>query len=603
MSLALLRKEVREHGWVLAAVVAFAALSLLGQLVNASDQGGRFSALVRFTGAIATLASLVTANRLFAREYAGKTQLFLEVLPISRARVMATKWLAGAAFQCGLVGTAWLVTLQYMRRTEVITLDDGLRALLAVEAFTLAIWSFSAMAGLLGRYRYVAWLGLGLFYSYLSEAASLAAAESPLLRLLSEASAMARTPVPSRALVEAGVVILGSVLITAVLGLTGSGAMAAALARRMTSRERVFVIAAALVAIVVGDRLKKERELPPFELASATRSTSSRGVVGVMTTQDVDEATARALGQTVSGDVDSLSEALGLQKRLPVFILPQRGLDRTLTQRAELSGANGIVVRAAPDVEPAVLRSRVLHELLTDETDFRARKEDRHALLDGLALWWTLQDDPALRERWWARAAVSSVPLSPSSVLRWDETSERLGECLTNAVAFCLVDTLVATVGRERTLVLAGQLFSTPPQGVRAMLFEQSPTALLRAAGTDWEALTTEAERRRLAFREAHRDELAERPKTTAQLQLRDTGEGEVVAVEVTGVERWRVLFGRLGPWSRGQANLQRLDVRGSQARLPLTLARGDLLLAAVEYEDAVLGCPVRLEAQRLESR
>ena len=132
MSLALIRKELREHGWVFGAVVAFEALTLAIQLSTAGDAGGRFAALVRFA-AVLSLSALVASNRLFAREYGGKTQLFLEILPITRARVLITKWLVGATFQCGLMFTAWLVTLQFMRRTEVITWSDALRALLAVE--------------------------------------------------------------------------------------------------------------------------------------------------------------------------------------------------------------------------------------------------------------------------------------------------------------------------------------------------------------------------------------------------------------------------------------------------------------------------------------
>ena len=595
MSLALVRKEVREHGWVFAAVVLVNGLILAVQLSTAGDSGGRFSALTRFTAALC-LSALVASNRLFAREYGGKTQLFLEALPISRARVLATKWLLGAAFQCGQLLAAWAVTLQYMRRTEVITLDDAGRALLATEAFTLGLWSFSAMAGLLGRYRYIAWMVLGFFFALLDEF-SVKPAESPLLRLLTETTAMARTPVPGAALGQVLIMVALCVLITAALGLTGSGAMAAALARRMTGRERAFVIAATLVAVFVVVKLKKDHELPPFDLASATRSTTGRGVVGVMKTEEVSEAQARALGEAVSGDVDSLADGLHLEQRPSIFLLPQRGLEPATTQRASLSGTKGIVVRSAPDTEPSMVRARVLHELLKDATGSRGLKEDRHALLDGLAVWWTVRGEPEMRERWWRRAAHAGVPLSRASVTRWGETTERTGDCLGNALAFALVDSLAQKLGPEGMSALAAQLFVAPRDGVLAPLFEEKPEALLRAAGTDWDALTADAERRRAAFREGHAGEWTGEP-AAARLEIL----GDVVKVHVSGVERWRVFYGRLGPWARAQSSLPRLDVRGEGVTLPVTLARGERLLVLVDRDDALLGCPVRLEAQRLES-
>lgn len=588
MSLALIRKELREHGWVFAAVVLFDGVTLAVQLSTAGDQGGRFAALVRFAGVL-TLSALVASNRLFAREYGGKTQLFLEVLPITRARVLATKWLLGAAFQGGVMLAAWAATLVYMRRSEVITLDDALRPLLATEAYTLAIWSFSAMAGLLGRYRYVAWMALCLFYFTLAQA-EVPAADSPLTRLLSEAIAMARTPVPARSLVEALVMILGSVAVTTVLALTGSGSIAATLAKRMTGRERAFIVAATFVAVVAATKLKKEHELPPFELAAATRSTSSRTLVGVMQTDEVGDDAARSLGAAVARDVDTLTESLHLATPPSVFLLPQRGLEPTVTERATLTGAQGIVVRAAPDIEPSMLRSRVLHELLRDVTESRGLKEDRHALLDGLAVWWAVKDDVVLRERWWRRAAASRVELDANSIARWSETTERTGECGANALGFALVDTLVAEVGRDRVLELAAKLFTAPRTGLLAPLLEDTPEDLLKTAGTEWSPIAAAAEQRRLGLREP-------RPET-AEVGV----EGDVVKVRVTGVARWRALYGKLGPWSRGQTGLSRLDVKGSGATLPLTLSRGDRLLVLVEHDDDALGCPVRLEARRLEA-
>jgi len=145
MSLALVRKELGEHGWVLTIALAFDALALTAVSAAAADVG-RMAAVVRFAAVAGPLNALVVANRLFAREYGGRTQLFLEVLPISRARVFATKWLLGCGFIALTTLAAWWATLSWQRRVEVISLPDALGVLLATFAGSLGYWAFAAMS-------------------------------------------------------------------------------------------------------------------------------------------------------------------------------------------------------------------------------------------------------------------------------------------------------------------------------------------------------------------------------------------------------------------------------------------------------------------------
>ena len=84
MSLPLLRKEAREHGPVLAATAVIGLVALFTILGVAEDAGGRFVGLARFLLMLGPLIALVLANRLLVREYTGRTQFFLETLPIGR---------------------------------------------------------------------------------------------------------------------------------------------------------------------------------------------------------------------------------------------------------------------------------------------------------------------------------------------------------------------------------------------------------------------------------------------------------------------------------------------------------------------------------------
>jgi ABC-type transport system involved in multi-copper enzyme maturation permease subunit len=157
MSLPLLRKEAREHGPVLAATAAIGALALFTMLGVAENSGGRFVGLTRFLLTIGPLIALVLANRLLVREYTGRTQFFLETLPIGRARVFATKWLLGCGLMLLTGWVAWRVALAYARRTEVLAAADAIGVLGCAATFCVTVWSFAALAGMLGRYRYLAW--------------------------------------------------------------------------------------------------------------------------------------------------------------------------------------------------------------------------------------------------------------------------------------------------------------------------------------------------------------------------------------------------------------------------------------------------------------
>ena len=116
MSLPLLRKEAREHGPVLAATAVIGLVALFTILGVAEDAGGRFVGLARFLLTLGPLIALVLANRLLVREYTGRTQFFLETLPIGRARVFATKWLLGCGLMLLTAWFAWAVALRSARR-------------------------------------------------------------------------------------------------------------------------------------------------------------------------------------------------------------------------------------------------------------------------------------------------------------------------------------------------------------------------------------------------------------------------------------------------------------------------------------------------------
>jgi hypothetical protein len=603
MSLALCRKELRDHGWVLCAAAMLSGVVLWGLLLTSDKVGGRFSALVRFVAWIATLDALLLSNRLFVREYAGRTQLFLETLPIGRGVVFATKWLLGCACMLLVTGAAFVANLRWVRQSEAVAGADAGATLWCALAFTLALWSVSVVAAMLGRYRYAAWLGLALFLGALVSVGGIPLASLAPFRLLGEDVAMARSTEMASALISAAAIAALAAGCAAALALCGSGAMASALAQRMTTRERVFVLVSLIAGSFVVSTLEKKPVKPTFVLADAELVRGARASVGVMRTRDMTRAAARALATLLHADADSLITTLSLVLEPPpsIFVLPQQGLDRHVVQRAGLEKSDGIVLRAAPDVPPARLRAHVIHALLGEQTLQRALREDRHVVLDGFSAWWALQGDPDAREAWWLRAASAPGTLGAESLSAWATTSERLGPCIADAVAFAVVDVLDRELGRERLLELARATFVRPPDDLR-VIFERPPALLLERAGVPWPRLAALVEGARRDVRAERAAALAGRPDLRAEVHVRFRPDrGFALEASLNQPAEFWVSYAVLSPWPGQSGEMPRLDVRGRHAVVPLSPPRGSRVFVAVETEDALLGCPIRLAASRIE--
>jgi ABC-type transport system involved in multi-copper enzyme maturation permease subunit len=601
MSLPLLRKEAREHGLVLAATAAIGVLGLFTILGVAEDAGGRFVGLARYLLTLGPLIALVLANRLLVREYTGRTQFFLETLPIGRARVFATKWLLGCGLMLLVTWFAWRMTLQSVLRTEVLAADQAVGALWSAAAFSLAIWSFAALAGMLGRYRYLAWAAVALAALLAVNIAGIPFFFLPVIRLLGPDMQMAVALPETSAFVHAFVVTALCAAGAAALALVGSGAMASTLAQRMTARERAFALVALIAVGTISSTLEPKPVQPPFAISRGERFAGRWTRVGVLPAGTLNADSARELARTIADDSDALIEALDLDIHPPVFVLAQQGMDRHVMQRASLNAADGIVLKVAPNAPTENVRMLVAHSLLSDATLGRAMKEDRHVLLDGLAAYWPLRDDDAARERWWLRAAAIEEPLPADYLTAWAETSERLGECQSLALAFSIFDTLAQRLGREPALTSMKELFVAPKDDVR-VLFERRPTATLAAAGIDFGSLANVALATRDEVRERQAAALARRQVVEAAVDWRSTpGRGIEIETTVSGAARYAVYYRVLTPWTTDAGDMPRLDVLEPSAVLPLSPSRNDRVLVVIEVEDEILDCPVRVLAERLE--
>lgn len=602
MSFTLLRKELREHGIVLLFALLLSGVTLIGLLMQAAESmGGRFIGLIRFSYTVGPLLVLVFANRLLVREYSGRTQLFLETLPIGRTRVFATKWLLGCALTLGVAAVAWWASLRGVRRFEVLPTEAALGVLYCVLLFWGTLWSFAAFGGMLGRYRYVVWGAALVLFSVARTVAGIRPFDMPVIRLLgTDVQQASGLPEPA-VFVAAGAVALVCIVGAAALALWGAGAMASALAKRMTARERVFVLVSFMAVMTAAFMLEPKPEQPPFEITDGVRVQGRKVEVGVLPTADLDAGAARRLAATLANDVDELVDAFGYGDETRVFVQPQQGLDPHTVERAIMINSSGVVLKISPNAPLDLIRTLVAHSVLGDATLDRGMREDRHVFFDGFSAYWALRDDPAARDLWALRAAAVAEPLTVRDLKGWAHTSERFGECVALAIAYNVVAALDEELGSERHLGLMSRLFARPYDDVRVLL-ERSPSRILRDFGTDWERVAANAEARRTAAQRRFAAELGARPRVAADVAARDDPAlGTLIETTLTGVERHYVYYAPLGPWTADVGGLPRLDVRGAHATLPISPPRGTRLVVAIEYDDPVLGCPVRALGRRLE--
>jgi len=603
MSLPLLRKEAREHGPVLAATAVIGLVAMFTILGVAEDAGGRFVGLARFLLTLGPLIALVLANRLLVREYTGRTQFFLETLPIGRARVFATKWLLGCGLMLLTAWFAWAVALRSARRAEVLASADAFGVLECAAAYCVAVWSFAALAGMLGRYRYLAWGAIGLAALLTVNITGVPFFYLPIIRLLAQDVQMATALPETSAFVYALAFAAVCLVAAAALALVGSGAMASTLAQRMTARERAFALVALIAVGTISATLQPKPVQPPFAITRGERFEGRWTRVGVLPSGTLDAVSAQSLARAIADDSDALIDVLDLRAHPPVFVLAQQGLDRHVMQRAALRAEDGIVLKVAPNAPTENVRMLVAHSVVADATLGRAMKDDRHVLLDGLATYWPLRDDEAARERWWLRAAAIAEPQPDDYLTAWAETSERLGECESLALAFSVFDTLTQRLGRDATLESMKKIFVEPKDDVR-VLFERRPATALASAGVDFSWLASAASAAREQARERHEAELARRPVLEAAVDWRNTpGRGIEIETTMSGAARYAAYYRVLSPWTTDAGEMPRLDVLGSSAVLPLSPSRNDRVLAVIEVDDEVLDCPVRVLAERLEFR
>ena len=249
----LLAKELRQHGFTLAFLFLIVVGGLVfiganGMLRRAS--GGGLAAVQFLNITFVPLAGLVLGQLLIATEFRQKTQLFLEGLPLPRWRMLGVKFALGLGVLLAAIGGALLVAWWPDRGTAGMTPRFATLLALKSAGWVWFIFTLCFAHGFLGRYRL--FFGVAIFFGLIAlKGQGVQLSEFGPFALIDDRFAYEREVLPVAALAITAALGLALAGLGFTLGLVRDATVAALLAEKMSSREKVFLTFLAVAVMMV----------------------------------------------------------------------------------------------------------------------------------------------------------------------------------------------------------------------------------------------------------------------------------------------------------------------------------------------------------------
>jgi hypothetical protein len=623
----LLRKEARQQAWSLSVMtMVLLAIGVVRWLTTTlSDRSpSSMDGAAALIAAFVPAASLLLGHRLIVREYQGKSQLFLEALPIRRSTFVIVKFGFGlSVLSVSVLG----ILLAFACASHELTARPFAIWLLRAMGYAASCWSVFFAMGFLGRFRLPAYLTLALGLYALGSLTEFELARfGPIALIEPVAFVYERSLLPWRALLESALLSLAFMGLGFGVALSHEGSVAELLARRAPAREVGAVTVLVLVELGAMTWVTARRKQAPFEFTGDAVARSADRRANVM--YGFPELEAR--GRAVLGRLEKLQAYL--TKELAVPKPPALQIAHSsLLDGAEVRSGNGsgdgssVLLRTnlgAVDLADSEIAQHSFHASLLELSDGGTASEANHWFLDGFSAYAANEVGEGDAERQWLRALAASRHFSPSfaNIVTWEHLMERCGEPLATAVAFTLVDTLSRRHGRDNVLRLAKDTLTRPASRgwfsfskSRQAVFESHFRAIMHEAPSAFVAAWSR-EFSRGAATPARADALARVPLDSAILELRAGRFGSNLHYVTRGpsLERERtcvVLHGVLRPYDiyYPPHQLERFSFRWAAGEthasgiVPTQYGLGQRVFAALECDVPILSQRERLTVVRLE--
>ncbi|MCC6807951.1 MAG: hypothetical protein IT381_11045 [Deltaproteobacteria bacterium] len=493
---AFIRKELQQHGTYVAVATSLAALIVLLDAFSELSHDPSLDAFAAGRGGLRialVVVALVVSSRLVRKEYAEKTQLFLEALPLSRAHMVLMKAGIGLAHVLACGGAFTAIAFLVERRNPLLTAAFVAQLGARILAFATAAYGVCFLLGFFGRYRVPIVIATALALIYLNDRTTFDVLRVGPFALMDETFATERGAWPARALLISLAIGVGALAVSVLLASLREGSLAAMLGEKMSRREAMFFVVAILfgASAIFAATPKKARE--PFTLASAAPAEGGGVRVRVADLAGRTEAD-QTIAESLRTSLAAAARALDIAELPPVFVTGRDDLDPALVEVDLLPDNEGVIVRGDypnPRFDRTRLFCAALHHALVLHSGGRLFIEETHWLLDGFSRYFVLSGgageiDGAVRDRGALRVLYAKdLGLSAQDFDRWSAYRERVGDDLGEAVAASLLLHLRERYGEASVTALARTVLGRQvPKDFRALFDRRrnAPRRLIEAA-------------------------------------------------------------------------------------------------------------------------
>jgi hypothetical protein len=602
MSVALLWRDLREVRWLLVGLVGLAVFGVAVAMHGADESGGRLTPIGWWLEFWGWAVSVSLALRLFYRPQIDGTIRLFDALPVSRSTVFWTRvGLGGAvtmALHLAVSGWVWGTS------TGVTTAQFGV-VWVTTAAYQAALWGLAVLGATLGRYRWLLWVVVVEWMGLVATLIGPLSPWVPLLPLISEDRTLATQPLAPWLVVEGWAVGAASLGLAWALAVASGGDVAARLVRPLRPREWV----AAIVGVWVASYVMQQAEAPgePMDVRGAETVEVDGVKVSVTKFDPADPFDAIALGEAVAAAVGRANAVMGGPPPPPLWLIARPEFDVGAFAPVELGGLTGVAlavsVADAADGGSMALRGGLTRQVLRGRSFNLGSREDARWLRDGVAMWAAAEDRdrPTLR----LQAAALASWAGADDLSAWERTSERLGRCGADALAFAATEALVALIGEAGLAAAAPRLYPPTDRAWETAWRREPMQAVLADLGVSIDDVATVLRATLAAVAEAEAAPLAARPGWSATWAAERLGGGQRAVTLTVGPEApldgWWVQRLKLGLlYGTVEPDLRRVDAIEASLRLPGVFVAGDVMVLHAEAMDPVLGCAVRLGPGRV---
>jgi hypothetical protein len=475
---ALAWKEAREHYLVvllLLCTLPFAWGIFILAAFGAPTTVTYLEAHASFSRWVLPLAGLALGNRLVVVELHGRTQRFLESLPLRRYEPLIVKFVFGLVLLEGIaLGELVLTELVALTREPF---ELTFLAILAARTSVYVAfgWCLFFTMGLFGKARVPVYVLMVFGLILVSSTTQLELMHFGPIALVAPEMTMNRTDWPWSAIGVSLGLGVGLCVIGGAISMLREGSVQERLAKPMSQRDLAMLGIAVMALLTLWGAFEHEAEPLPYRMGSVHVLYSETWPIAIGYGDTDAEADAHRLMVDLEHDVAAIADLLGRPPLPQMRVVLRRSLDRGATEPVGLSHADGMLVRAnylgASDDQLDAISAAVIEGMLDARTRGRAHFEPRRWLRDGLAIDVAYGVLPAARRAQACWATSTRGPDAP----RMDHY-QRLRESVGDDVAASLAATGIATLRAHHADL--GPL-------VR-MAFPVSPTMDVRATLDEW---------------------------------------------------------------------------------------------------------------------